>query len=63
MQSIDALLEQLRVLDTPISRFDIGMPLLGAGHSQDQFLNALFYLEAKKQIELPPGNRRRLFSC
>lgn len=64
METIDALLEQLRALDAkpdaPISIFDIGVPLMGAGHSQEQILNALFYLEGKKQIELLPGNRLRV---
>ncbi len=64
MEAIEAVLEQLRVLDakpdTPISMFEIGVPLMKAGHTQDMLMNALFYLEAKKQIELLPGNRLRL---
>ena len=65
METIDALLEQLRSLDAkpdqPISiMYDIGMPMIAAGYTQDQILNALFYLENKKTIELLPGNRLRL---
>lgn len=64
METTDAILEQLRILDAkpdaPISIFEIGVPLVGAGYSQDQILNALFYLESKKTIELLPGNRFRL---
>ncbi|WP_313199944.1 hypothetical protein [Rhizobium sp.] len=64
MEPTDALLEQLRLLnakpDTPISMFDIGIPLIGLGYTQEEILNALFYLESKKQIELLPGNRLRL---
>ncbi len=64
MEAIEAVLEQLRVLDakpdTPISMFDIGVPLMKAGHTQDMLMNALFYLEAKKHIELLPGNRLRV---
>lgn len=64
MEPTDAILEQLRLLnakpDQPVGMFDIGIPLIGLGYSQDQILNALFYLESKKQIELLPGNRLRL---
>ena len=64
METPDALLEQLRLLnarpDKPISMFDIGVPLIGLGYTQDQILTALFYLESKKTIELLPGNRLRL---
>lgn len=64
MEPTDALLEQLRLLnakpDKPISMFDIGIPLIGLGYTQEEILNALFYLESKKQIELLPGNRLRL---
>jgi hypothetical protein len=64
MEAIEAVLEQLRALnakpDTPISIFDIGIPMIGAGYSQDRILNALYYPESKKQIELLPGNRLKL---
>lgn len=64
METIEAVLEQLRALDAkpdmPIGMFDIGVPLINVGHTQDMLMNALFYLEAKKQIELLPGNRLRV---
>lgn len=67
METIDALLEQLRALDAkpdvPVSiMYDIGMPMIAAGHSQEMILNAIFYLEGKRQIELLPGNRLRVTS-
>ncbi|MBW9089724.1 hypothetical protein JNB91_18040 [Rhizobium wenxiniae] len=66
MEAVEAVLEQLRVLDakpdTPMSIFDIGVPLMKAGHSQEMLVNALFYLESKKTIELLPGNRLRLIT-
>lgn len=65
METIDALLEQLRALDAkpdvPVSiMYDIGMPMIATGYSQEMILNALFYLEGKKMIELLPGNRLRV---
>lgn len=66
METIEAVIEQLRALDAkpdvPVSIFDIGVPLIGAGHSQEMILNGLFYLESKRQIELLPGNRLRVIT-
>lgn len=65
METIDALLEGLRAPDAkpdvPVSiMYDTGMPMIAAGRSQEQILNALFYVESKKQIELLPENRLRV---
>lgn len=65
METIDALLEQLRApyakTNVPVSiMYDIGMPMIAAGRSQEQILNSLFYLESKKQIELLPENGLRV---
>ncbi len=64
MKTLDADLEQLRLLDarpdTPISLFRIGVPLIGERDSQAEILNTLFVLESKKKIELVPGNRVRM---
>jgi len=54
MEMADAILEQLRLLhanpDRPISLYAIGVPLIGAGYSQDQILNALLYLESTRKL-------------
>jgi hypothetical protein len=53
MEPTDALLEQLRLPnakpDMPISMFDIGIPLIGLGYTQEEILNALFYSKAKSE--------------
>jgi hypothetical protein len=45
--------------DTPISIFEFGVPLIGAGYSQDEIPNGLFYLQSEKKIEMVTGNRKR----
>jgi len=57
-------LDLLRTLEakpsTPISLYDIGAPLVGAGFTQDEIVNVLFQMQDDKDIELIAGNRLRV---
>lgn len=48
MGTINAILDQLRLLnakpDALINMFNIGIPLIRAGYSREQILNALSYV-------------------
>jgi hypothetical protein len=50
-------------VDVPISLFDIGMPLVGQGYGEEEIINALFYLQSAKVLDLIDGNRLRLRSA
>lgn len=56
MDATEAVIEQLRAHgggpDTPVNLLTIGPLLVGAGYSQTDILNALFYLQSQKRIEL-----------
>jgi hypothetical protein len=57
----DLLRELGAGVDVPISIYLIGQPLIiEQGYSQDELVNALFYLQAQKVIDLIDGNRLRL---
>lgn len=64
MDATDAIMQQLRLknatVDRPINLYEIGPTLVGAGYSQEQLVNALFYLQSMRRIELVDGNRVRL---
>jgi hypothetical protein len=56
----DAIMVQLRehnAAENPINLLEIGPTLIGAGYTQEQLVNGLFYLQSMKQIELLDGNR------
>jgi len=61
MEITAAILEQIRLLeaeaDQPLGLYDICVPLIGAGYTQDQILNTLFSLESKIKIGLLQGTR------
>ncbi|WP_104668264.1 hypothetical protein [Ensifer adhaerens] len=56
-----ALIERLLALkalqDMSINVFDIGVPLIAAGFTQDEIVEVLYALEQDKIITLLPGNR------
>ncbi|TWF49897.1 hypothetical protein [Neorhizobium alkalisoli] len=48
-------------VDEPVSIYKIGEPLIiDKGYSEDELINALFYLQSQKVIDLLEGNRLRL---
>jgi len=59
-----AIMDQLRLLKatpaTPISLYDIDVPLDRAGFTQDEIVSALFQMQDDKDIELITGNRLRV---
>ncbi len=56
IETTAAILEQLRLLkaetDQPIGLYHICIPLIGAGYTQDQLLDAMFSLESTINIGL-----------
>jgi hypothetical protein len=44
-------------MDTPIDLLLVGPDLIGAGHNEQQIVNALYWLVDAKAIELLSGNR------
>lgn len=64
MDATDAIMQQLRQRDVTedksINLYEIGPTLIAAGYSQEQLVNALFYLQSMKRIELLDGNRVRI---
>jgi len=44
-------------MDVPLDLLRIGPDLVAAGFSQDQIVNALYWMVSQKQIELLSGNR------
>ncbi|AYD00939.1 hypothetical protein [Neorhizobium sp. NCHU2750] len=66
MDATDAIMQQLRerdvTADKPINLYEIGPTLVGAGYSEGEIVNALFYLQSMKRIELMDGNRVRLIT-
>lgn len=56
-----ALLERLRAMkakpEMSINVFDIGVPMIAAGFSQDEIMNVLLAFEQDRMIALVPGNR------
>ena len=63
-ETCTALLDQLRLLKAtpaaPISLYDIGVPLVAAGFTEDEIFHALLQLQHDKAIELIEGNRLRV---
>jgi hypothetical protein len=59
-----ALLKRLRALNvTPgvsISMFDIGVPLIAEGFSEEEIMSAVFALEEEERVAFVPGNRLQL---
>jgi hypothetical protein len=48
-------------VDEPISIYRIGEPLIiDKGYSEDELINALFYLQSQKVIDILDGNRLSL---
>ncbi|AYD01720.1 hypothetical protein [Neorhizobium sp. NCHU2750] len=65
LDPIDAIMAQLHqhsAVEKPINLYEIGPTLVGAGYSQEQLVNALFYLQSMKRIELMDGNRVRVLT-
>ncbi len=44
----------------PTSLYDVGVPMVGKGFSQDEILNGLMALDREKIIVLLPGNQVRV---
>lgn len=61
MDEIDAIFECLRTLNAkpgePVNIYAIGAPLIDSGLDPDAIIDGLYSLEARKIIELLPGNQ------
>ncbi|WP_245505225.1 hypothetical protein [Neorhizobium sp. S3-V5DH] len=56
-----ALVNLLRELGTEtIDMFDIGVPLVDRGFTQNEIVDAIMMLEHRRFVELIPGNRLRV---
>lgn len=59
IHTTDAIVQQLRLLsfkpDVPINLSKIGPTLIGAGYSQKEVLNGLFFLQSQNRTKLVPG--------
>ncbi len=43
-----------------ISMFDIGVPLIAEGFSEEEIMSAVFALEEEERVAFVPGNRLQL---
>lgn len=60
-QAIVDLLRRMKATpEVPNSLYDIGVPLVDDGFSQNAILNGLYKLQSERIIELIDGNRLRL---
>ncbi|TCV62296.1 hypothetical protein EDE09_12460 [Neorhizobium sp. S3-V5DH] len=59
--TMTALVNLLRELGTEtIDMFDIGVPLVDRGFTQNEIVDAIMMLEHRRFVELIPGNRLRV---
>ncbi len=55
------LLRDLKVTpEKPLSLYDVGVPLVPRGYTQDELVDALFGLKSQGLIDLISGNRLAL---